>query len=125
MGNVLAKLPQQRMRAGDKHPTTVKLEKLFDYMDELHLELAFYYDRVFVIDQDRPQDKDWEIRDVVNNQFLTEIPCYVGEYKITQDVDVSPREAQPAPKNPKKVVPKKSFPKKAKGLINRVFQTKK
>jgi len=102
MGNLLAQLPQQRIRAGKSHPTVVKLEKLFDYMDELHIELAFYYDRVFVIDQDRPKDKDWEIRDIINNEFLTELPCYHDEYKLTQEVDVPPREAQPAPKVPHK-----------------------
>ena len=104
MANVLAKLPQQRIRAGEKHPTVLKLEKLFNYMDDLGIELAFYYDRVFVIDSDRPQDKDWEIRDVVNHEFLTELPCYPHEYKITQEVDISPRDAQPAPPDPKKMI---------------------
>ena len=110
MGHVLAKLPQQRIRAGEKHPTVLKLEKLFDFMDELGLELALYRDRVYVVDKDRPQDKDWEIRDAVNSEFLNELPCNVGQYKITQDVDVSPREAQPAPKQQvKKTGNKKSM----------------
>lgn len=110
MGHVLAKLPQQRIRAGEKHPTVDKLEKLFDYMDELGLELSFYGDRVFVLDRDRTKDKDWEIRDVVNNSFLTELPCNPKEYKLTQDVDIPPREAQPAPKQPKKKIVSKKIP---------------
>lgn len=95
------KIPQQRIRAGEKHPTVEKLEKLFDYMDDLHLELELSNGRIYVIDQDRPQDKDWEIRDVVSSEFLVALPCYPGEYKITQNVDVPPRDAQPAP-DPKK-----------------------
>lgn len=106
MANVLAKLPQQRIRAGEKHPTTLKLEKLFDYMDELRLELVFDWDTVYVIDQERPQDKDWEIRDIVNSNLLRELPCYPNEYKLTQNVDVPPRDAQPAPIDP--VVKKKT-----------------
>lgn len=101
MGKIQVKLPQQRIRAGEKHPTIEKLEKLFDYMDEIGIDLEFYGDRIFVVDKDRPGDKDWEIRDIVNNDFLATLPCYHGEYKLTQDVDMAPREAQPAPKVPK------------------------
>lgn len=108
MGHILAKIPQQRIRAGEKHPTVVKLEKLFDFMDELGIDLSSYYG-IFVIDCDRPQDKEWEIRDIVNSKVLTDLPCNAGEYKITRDIDVPPRDAQPAPKSPKKkkIVPKR------------------
>lgn len=102
MGHVLAKLPQQRIRAGEKHPTILKLEQLFDFMDEIGLNLEVYRNKVYVIDEERTLDKCWEIRDAVNSDILTEFPCNIGEYKLTQDVDVSPREAQPAPQHPKK-----------------------
>jgi len=101
MGNVLAKLPQQRIRAGEKHSTIVKLEQLFDYMDEIGIDLEFYNDKVLVIDRDRPKDSYWEVRDVVNSEFITVLPCLVDAYKITQDVDIPPRDAQPAPKKKK------------------------
>lgn len=104
MGHVLAKLPQQRIRAGENHPTTIKLEKLFDYMDELKLEFSYYRGKVFVIDRDRPKEKDWEIRDIVNNEFIIDLPCGVGEYKITQNIDIAPRIAQPAPIKQKKKI---------------------
>jgi hypothetical protein len=116
MGKILAKLPQQRVRAGENHPTVIKLEKLFDYMDELKIELSFYGDRVFVIDQERPNDKDWEIRDVINNEFLIELPCYPKEYKLTQEVDISPREAQSA-LDVKNKVPRIIMPPPWKGKI--------
>jgi len=101
MGKVLAKLPQQRIRAGASHPTFVKLEKLFDYMDDLGIDISLHNGQFVVIDQDRPQDKGWDIRDIVNSEYLAELPCYPDAYKITQNVDVPPREAQPAP-SPKK-----------------------
>lgn len=97
MGNILAKLPQQKIKAGTKHPTMVKLERLFDYMDEIGIEFEFDYDRIYIIDKDRPKEKYWEIRDLVNSEFLLALPCYVNEYKITQDVDIPPRQAQSAP----------------------------
>lgn len=101
MGKILGKLPQQRIRAGANHPTIEKLEQLFDYMDEIGIDFEFYGDRIFVIDKDRPDDKDWEIRDTVNNDFIALVPCYSGEYKLTQDVDITPRPAQSAPEVPK------------------------
>lgn len=100
MGKHLAKLPQQRVRAPENHPTIQKLEKLFDYMDELGLEFYFDIDRINVIDEDRPKGEDWEIRDIINSDFLVEIPCYPGEYKLTRTTDISPREAQTAPAQP-------------------------
>jgi hypothetical protein len=100
MGNVLAKLPQQRIRAPEKYPTIEKLEQLFDLMDELGLVLTCEWDVIYVSDKDRPQDKEWEIRDIVNSDYLTELPCHPGEYKLTKQVDVSPREAQSAPDIP-------------------------
>lgn len=104
MGTPLAKFPQQRIRAGEKHPTVEKLERLFDFMDEIGLDLEFYHGRVYVTDHDRKNDKEWEIRDIVNSALLTQLPCDHGVYKLTQDVNVPARDAQPAPKHPKKKV---------------------
>lgn len=99
MGKHLAKLPQQRIRAPQNHPTLEKLEKLFDYMDDLGLEIKCDLDRIYVSDQDRPEGEDWEIRDVINSDYLVELPCYPDEYKLTRTVDISPRQAQSAPEN--------------------------
>lgn len=109
MGKVLAKLPQQRVRAPEEHPTIDKLEQLFDLMDELGLILTCEWDVIHVADKERPQDKKWEIRDLVNSEYLMELPCHPGSYKLTKQVDVSPREAQPAPNTP-------GVPTKASGL---------
>jgi len=100
MGKHLAKLPQQRVRAPENHPTVKKLEKLFDYMDALGLEFYFDIDRISVIDTARPNDIEWEIRDIINSDFLLEMPCDPGEYKLTRTTDISPRQAQPAPEYP-------------------------
>ena len=97
MGKILAKKPQYRVSAKDKHPTVQKLEKLFDYMDELNLELKLSFDRVYVIDTDRPHDHKWEIIDAIKSKFLTHLPLETKSYKLAQDRDIPPREAQPAP----------------------------
>lgn len=99
MGSVLAKMPQQRIRAPQNHPTIEKLEQLFDYMDDLGLDIRVDFDRIYVKDTDR-EDGEWEIRDLINSEYLSELPCHVDEYKLTQTVDISPREAQPAPETP-------------------------
>lgn len=96
MTRLLAKFPQQRIRAAGDHPTTLKLEQLFDYMDEIGLTLKVSHGKILVSDDDRFNDKRWEIRDLINNTAIAELPCNVGEYKITQDVDVPPRPVQPA-----------------------------
>lgn len=108
MGTLLAKLPQQRVRAPENHPTFEKLEKLFDYMDDLGLDLVFELDCAYVVDRDRPKDKRWEIRDIINSEYILELPVGNDEYKITQTVDISPREAQPAPETPGQIAARAS-----------------
>lgn len=100
MGKHLAKMPQQRIRAPQNHPTLEKLEKLFDYMDDLGLIIKTDLDRIYVTDEDRPEGEDWEIRDIINSDYLVELPCQYDEYKLTRTVDIAPRQAQPAPENP-------------------------
>lgn len=99
MGKHLAKMPQQRIRAPQNHPTVEKLEKLFDYMDDLGLVIKTDLDRIYIIDEDRPEGEDWEIRDIVNSEYLVELPCFLDAYKLTRTVDIAPRQAQASPEN--------------------------
>lgn len=114
-----AKIPQQRIRAPKNHPTIDKLEQLFDYMDDLGIDLEYKHGRILVSDRDRPKDKSWDIRDIVNSVYLFALPCHVGEYKLTRQVNIPARIAQPAPDVP--VTPVKV---KASGL-NHFKQNKK
>jgi hypothetical protein len=94
-----------RIRAGSKHPTVNKLNRLFDFMrNELKLEISFYSDRFFITDLERRHEKDWDLCDQTYSQFISEIPC--DKYKLCQDKDESlsilgmePVEIPPYPKN--------------------------
>lgn len=97
MGKVLAKKPSKRVRANNSHPTFVKLEKLFNYMKKLNLYLGFYKGRIFVSDTRRGQDTEWEIINVKDQSFVRLLPCNTEDYKICQDKELPPHEAQIAP----------------------------
>ena len=93
MGKSLAKKPKQRVRAGQKHSTLVKVQRVFDLMAELKLEFGFYGDEVFVVDLERKNENAWEIRDSINDELLTELPLRAKEFKICQERDMPPLDA--------------------------------
>jgi len=94
-----------RVYCGPKHPTAVKLNKLFDFMrNELRLEVSFYSDRFFITDLDRRHEKDWDLCETNGQGFISDIPC--DKYNLCQDKEeqssilgIEPREIPPYQKN--------------------------
>lgn len=89
-----------RISANVKHPTTQKVEKLLDILqNQLKLEISFYADRIFIKDMERSYDKDWDLCDE-DGEFINEIPCkkfILIQEKEPENFRMIPRDVPTAP----------------------------
>lgn len=76
----------RRLRLKDKHPTAVKLDKLFAFADELGIGLSFYNHTVIVEDRDR-DDKlpPLHLEDIEDDHNTSACFPPTTEYRLVYD----------------------------------------